>query len=434
MLHMPPLDCDNELLTHLCSDDSILKAIGPVFIQRVSRGEVPDASLCILLVGPSGSGKSSFVEALNSLRPDMPLGIAKNQLDGATQTVSIYRLQGVYYRGRPLFLVDTPGFSDPKISEMKVLNSLRMWRRRSDISNYFDTFVRVLYMHPITDTRLPKSRRRCIAMIQSFWGEWNKPRVTFVTTMWDKLTKGTDSRSKAEVRVKALARMWEKWGSTGSVRRFDNTIESAFEILEYICASQMPSNHRPASHRAVTGFGTGMLKDSGPVYELLLDRIETYQQRLLFINSELADPATPSMPELLDLLTEQQRECRTYLVKFICEMAEYLEVETPQIAANLRLELANDPIMQKFVPLNLDCNSNPRSSKPRTRRRRARERIVKTYHHSVTWITYRLRTGGFAGSIYHRHLLSFALYFVLLLHAFICIYGKPSAFLLFLVT
>ncbi|KAF9033116.1 hypothetical protein BJ165DRAFT_758705 [Panaeolus papilionaceus] len=148
----------------------------------------------------------------------------------------------------------------------------------------------------------------------------------------------------------------------------------------------MPSNHTTSPHRAVMGFGNGMLKDAGPVYELLLDRIEAYQQRLLFINSELADPATLSMPELIDVLMEQQRECRTYLVKFICEMAEYLEVETPQIAATLRLELSNDPVMQQLRPPDADRDLSPGSSKPRTRPRRATESIVNTYHHSVTWM------------------------------------------------
>ncbi|KAF9054018.1 hypothetical protein BJ165DRAFT_1435730 [Panaeolus papilionaceus] len=82
-------------------------------------------------MGPTGSGKSSFIEALVSRAPGGSLGIAKDQLESVTQHVSVYRLHNVRdVEGKRLFIVDTPGLADPKISELRVLSEVKEWRDR----------------------------------------------------------------------------------------------------------------------------------------------------------------------------------------------------------------------------------------------------------------------------------------------------------------
>ncbi|PPR07916.1 hypothetical protein CVT24_000654 [Panaeolus cyanescens] len=94
--------------------------------------QAPFGVFVILLVGPTGSGKSSFIEALAD---NKSLGISKDQLEGFTQNVTAYHVENMMVkwrqgRGRwtqpdsPVCFLDTPGFSDTKISEMEVMDQL----------------------------------------------------------------------------------------------------------------------------------------------------------------------------------------------------------------------------------------------------------------------------------------------------------------------
>ena len=98
-------------------------------------------------MGPTGAGKSSvsqclpvtwryseaeyfdihlkFIEALAG--ESQQLSISKNQLAGYTQTVNAYRVVNVTLYEFPVYLVDTPGFSDLKISEFEIMGMVRRW-------------------------------------------------------------------------------------------------------------------------------------------------------------------------------------------------------------------------------------------------------------------------------------------------------------------
>lgn len=59
------------------------------------------------------------------------MGIAKDQLEGVTQGVEVYRIENLRdYAGATLYIVDTPGLADPKISELQILNQVQGWRDR----------------------------------------------------------------------------------------------------------------------------------------------------------------------------------------------------------------------------------------------------------------------------------------------------------------
>ncbi|KAF9054088.1 hypothetical protein BJ165DRAFT_1435992 [Panaeolus papilionaceus] len=106
-------------------------------------------------MGPTGSGKSSvsrasfhddilvrlrsasnlyqFLESLASKQTAGPLGIAKDQLESVTHSVTCYELVNVLRnrsKPRPLIIIDTPGLADPKISEIQVLKNIKQWREK----------------------------------------------------------------------------------------------------------------------------------------------------------------------------------------------------------------------------------------------------------------------------------------------------------------
>ncbi|KAF9030165.1 P-loop containing nucleoside triphosphate hydrolase protein, partial [Panaeolus papilionaceus] len=142
------------------------------------------------ILGPTGTGKSTFIEALAS---NASLGISSNRLEGFTQSISAYQLINVQKNsGRPIYLVDVPGFSDTKISEMKILSMLKDWRAKSgDHVCRLHYFCRILYFMPINSPRLSGSQREVLRIFQALTGIKAARGITVVTTMWDCLGSET---------------------------------------------------------------------------------------------------------------------------------------------------------------------------------------------------------------------------------------------------
>ncbi|KAF9042383.1 hypothetical protein BJ165DRAFT_1546860 [Panaeolus papilionaceus] len=112
-------------------------------IQRLSEGDIDYVAdrrdIAILLLGPTGAGKSRFIETLSG---NETLGISKDQLEGVTQNVYTYRLdlmelwrgpgtEIVRYEQAPsdqkIYILDTPGSSDSQISEMEIIEMVNGW-------------------------------------------------------------------------------------------------------------------------------------------------------------------------------------------------------------------------------------------------------------------------------------------------------------------
>ncbi|KAF9051300.1 hypothetical protein BJ165DRAFT_1447886 [Panaeolus papilionaceus] len=71
-----------------------------------------------------------FIEALAG--KGQSLGISKDQLAGFTQHVTGYELvntemQHPSGKSYPVWLIDTPGFSDSKISELEIVREAKNW-------------------------------------------------------------------------------------------------------------------------------------------------------------------------------------------------------------------------------------------------------------------------------------------------------------------
>ncbi|KAF9033127.1 hypothetical protein BJ165DRAFT_1515769 [Panaeolus papilionaceus] len=333
-----------------------LQITGPVVVQRVRAEDMPQSPYCIVLVGPTGSGKSSFIEALNSKSPGPSLGIAKNQLEGVTQEVTTYQLKGVLAGvstfDTPIYIVDTPGFSDPKLSEMHVVSDIQGWSKASN-SDLLRVRRRALYVHPITDIRLPNSRRRCYTMFLKMCTELNLVgQPTLVTSMWDQIAEGSNGERNAEARFKMLEAHWKLWTDPfavpSNVVKFTNSFESAIQILDAVCSSStwfLTTYTQPHSLEA----DTRALLDP-TMQDALMDRIESYKQRLLTANRDLEEQDYQVDPELMRLLRKEQEDCRAYLWKFVREMADHLRV-TPKllITADPELEELLKPVSQPIL-------------------------------------------------------------------------------------
>ncbi|PPR05058.1 hypothetical protein CVT24_010190 [Panaeolus cyanescens] len=132
----PAKTSEATLFCESCLDGPTLALRGSYFSTQktgdvsveIWRGKIPDQSYRILLLGATGSGKSSFIEALAG--SGQKLGISGSTLDSVTQVVQAFRIENMQFKFQygdmwPVFLIDTPGFSDSKMSEAEVVNKIQ---------------------------------------------------------------------------------------------------------------------------------------------------------------------------------------------------------------------------------------------------------------------------------------------------------------------
>ncbi|PPR05676.1 hypothetical protein CVT24_002915 [Panaeolus cyanescens] len=78
-----------------------------------------DAHEIIRLLGATGTGKSSFIEALAGSGQN--LGISGGTLESVTQDIEAFKVVNMIYGAWPVFLVDSPGFLDNRMSEFAIV-------------------------------------------------------------------------------------------------------------------------------------------------------------------------------------------------------------------------------------------------------------------------------------------------------------------------
>ncbi|KAF9031179.1 hypothetical protein BJ165DRAFT_870354 [Panaeolus papilionaceus] len=101
-----------------------LKINGPLSVVPVTPEDVKGEILFVdILMGPTGSGKSTFIE---SLSPEQKLDISGDSLESVTQHVTCYQVVNL---GHQLYntcyiLMDTPGFLDPRLPESRIMTMI----------------------------------------------------------------------------------------------------------------------------------------------------------------------------------------------------------------------------------------------------------------------------------------------------------------------
>ncbi|KAF9035837.1 hypothetical protein BJ165DRAFT_635884 [Panaeolus papilionaceus] len=299
---------------------------GDISVEPMT-GQFPGFSLQYLIMGPAGSGKSSFIEALAG--EFHQLSISKDQLAGYTQTVNAYHLVNVTRFALPVYVIDTPGFSDSKISEIEIMDMVKKWLKDNDLPYVH----KIVFLTPISETRLPGSRRRTIQMLRQFLAPNGEvPSVTFVTTMWDTLhNERTRTRAEsnfAQLRDEVCKDFFGK--HQVFITRFTNTRSSALEVLDASDTGAITSLSNPTSSAAPN------------LYQDLHERIEGALQAKQMIESELAQPGAQTKTELRAIFERNQMENHETLTKFIAQFVNFgpLPAEFRIAAQHLRKSIA----------------------------------------------------------------------------------------------
>ncbi|KAF9033533.1 hypothetical protein BJ165DRAFT_1534489 [Panaeolus papilionaceus] len=250
---------------------SELRVSGSTSIERRDRLHI--RSCKILILGPTGSGKSTFVEALAG--KDQDLGLSNDQLDAVTQEVKAYELQqAVYVFGLddedpwPIYMIDTPGFLDVRKSSMEIIDQVQSYTDRLGISKNID---HILYLCPVNANRVPGTERKVIKMLKELLKSDDASQLTIVSTMWDRLWSAR-SKERAEVHAAQLENdIWKELVDKGAkVMKYEGDVSgSALQIV------------RAAVQRVTggTALSNSQIATCAPLfYQDLMDRIHNGRQ------------------------------------------------------------------------------------------------------------------------------------------------------------
>ncbi|KAL4062058.1 P-loop containing nucleoside triphosphate hydrolase protein [Scleroderma yunnanense] len=193
----------------------------PIRLLPNSSKRTHDEGL-IMVIGPTGSGKSTFISRLSGA----DVAIA-GVLQSCTSCVQVFSHINES-NGKPVVLLDAPGFKQSLSSDEGIVNAITTWMKR--LYKGKTPLLAILYLHPITNDRtnapfilriLSEFSRRCGGNIMS--------RVSFVTTMWDDVD---DVENAKNVEAK-LKQAWYPILKLGAIMvRHDNTHESAKKIVQ----------------------------------------------------------------------------------------------------------------------------------------------------------------------------------------------------------
>ncbi|KAI6156078.1 P-loop containing nucleoside triphosphate hydrolase protein [Pisolithus thermaeus] len=174
------------------------------------------------LMGPTGSGKSNFINRLTGIKEEK----AAHQLRSHTQGVKEYSVN--LSNGRQYVFVDTPGFDDTYRSDRDILRTIAEWLEKKYRGKV--KLSGIIYTHRITDNRISGSVCKNLDMFARLCGDKAASGVRLVTTMWDTVKDITI----AENRVSQLeSNFWKPLINEGARhKRFEgNSPRCAWEIV-----------------------------------------------------------------------------------------------------------------------------------------------------------------------------------------------------------
>ncbi|KAF9053506.1 hypothetical protein BJ165DRAFT_860798 [Panaeolus papilionaceus] len=196
--------------------------------QVVSKEELKGCTI-IILIGPTGGGKSNFIEKLASQAPGETniTGIADHKLTPGPAQIVAYRMDHQFldlWTDKPIIFVDTPGLCDKDKSDAQTKSEIEKWKK----TNAVQTVDRLLYVDRISDNRAPRSKSKTIKVLESLGGKDAARRTVVMTTMWD-LMWNDRLKAHADHRYNLLKNEnWKDFLGQGFVRCSRNIAAAIF--------------------------------------------------------------------------------------------------------------------------------------------------------------------------------------------------------------
>ncbi|PPR01887.1 hypothetical protein CVT24_001356 [Panaeolus cyanescens] len=296
-----------------------------VSVKKVENASDMKNCAFIVFIGPTGTGKSNFIQTLAAETPggSTVKDIAKKSLDSGTQKVAAYRMDHSFlhiWTEKPIILVDTPGLSDRRKSEMYVLSEIQKWMKKNDVKSV----DRLLYMDRISDNRMPRSKAKSLDIFKALCGREAANRTVVVTTMWDLMWNPRLQKHAAHRFDLLKSKHWKDFLDKGSqITKFDNTFKAAWDSLKLLGPAfslDVPATSLFAFEKE------GKMKDTEmgqKAFNVLTERYENLDVSLQVVQADIQHSKSLQNPELDQLLNKQKNEITEDLKEVTNELQEY---------------------------------------------------------------------------------------------------------------
>lgn len=189
-----------------------------------------DTDVIIPVMGPTGSGKSTFI---NILMGQVVTSVG-HDLESHTAHIQHFTFFHPDFPNRRIVVIDTPGFDDTTVDDREILRRIAIWLARSYDANM--KLAGVIYLHEITQPRMLGTARKNLDMFNKLCGAEATKNVILATTKWSDVTKEVGERREKQLRDEH----WKYMLDLGSsMNRFDSTQRSARRIVNTILAKDI---------------------------------------------------------------------------------------------------------------------------------------------------------------------------------------------------
>ncbi|PUU81471.1 hypothetical protein B9Z19DRAFT_1122095 [Tuber borchii] len=287
----------------------------------------PGTEIIIALLGVTGAGKSHFIREVSG---NLAVEVSSD-LYPCTNKVQSYSFE---YAGARITLVDTPGFNGMNRSDTKVLRMIGDWA--SEAYRNERLLSGIIYLHPITHTRMEGSILKNLRTLQGLCGQEALENVLLTTTQWSRV-----NWVEGEFRENRL-RIREFWGGFiekgATLQRFAGTRASGLELIHRLMLNKRKPLH--IQNQMVKQHMTLLETDAGKcINELLVEQKKKHKEEVESLSLEHQEAIKAKEDQMNETLAAEQAKTQKKLEEAVTEkelLAESHAAEVKQREAEER--------------------------------------------------------------------------------------------------
>ncbi|KAI6027819.1 hypothetical protein BKA83DRAFT_4234130 [Pisolithus microcarpus] len=242
-------------------------------VREVQLSELSTHDMIILIIGPVGCGKSSFIGKAVGNEEDIG-----HTLCAGSHTRGIRATRCTLGNFANAVLLDTPGFDNISISEKEILDMVS--NSLEEVYNGRIFLSAILLLHPITDNRLRWTPLKHLRLFQKLCGKEAMAQTGLVTTMWDEVNEKVGKERLADLK----SNHWRAMIALGSkTYRYWNTGDTARKLLQEVI-SESEERYCSMLRQEISELKTSRRTVSA---QMMCSRLERLSERRLEIMGEL---------------------------------------------------------------------------------------------------------------------------------------------------